>query len=55
MECGRTCANPLIPMENELNTHDQTDVMDTLKECSISYISLDLKGPGQSLGHKKGP
>ena len=37
------CANPLLPMEKECNTHDQTDVMNTLKECSRSYIFLDRK------------
>lgn len=30
-------------MEKECNTHDQTDVMNTLKECSRSYIFLDRK------------
>ena len=37
------CANPLLPMEKECNTHDQTDVMNTLKECGRSYIFLDGK------------
>lgn len=47
------CANPLLPMEKEFNTHDQTGVMNTLREWSTSSFFLDLKSLGQDLTQKR--
>lgn len=40
-------------MEKEFNTYDQADAMNTLKEWSIFYISLDLNGLQQHLAQKR--
>lgn len=47
------CTNSLLPMEKEFNTYDQADAMNTLKEWSIFYISLDLNGLQQHLAQKR--